>query len=276
MGRVERRRYRRRRLRAARLIYVLAAAVILAGLAGRLSGGGFDASLLPAPTTTPLAPEEDRTPVTREVTLNEECWYAIQSGVFTEQAAAEAVRNLYADRGARGFVTADGGRYRVFLACFADKTDAAAVRDRLSARQSVETYLYAWMSPGLTLRLTGTSGQLEVAEAGLALALNAAERLRDAAAALDNTGMTTEDVLALTDGLRAQADSWSEAAALRFDRPYPPLIAAEQQLADACRAGLDRVCAAKGDPTALSAALKSEAMALYAQVIAMRTAIADA
>lgn len=278
MGRVERRRYRRRMTQAAaaRTLLVLTAAVIVCGLISRTRGGSLQVDRLTAPTATPVASSFDETPVTRDLVLDEERWYAIQTGVYSTQEAADAHIAAYADRGAPGMSAACDGKYRVLIASFGEKNDAQSVRQRLSDRQNVETCLYEWVCEPVTLRLSGKAGQLDVAEAGMALPLQAARLLRDAATSLDEGGMTSQDVLDLTSSLDAQFITWADAARARFDRPYPPLVQGELALVSVWQETASAVRqAAREGATQLSGTLKCRAMQYYAQIIAMRGGLTD-
>ena len=274
MGRVEKRMYRRARGQALlrRTLLFLTALIITAGLASRAqSGRGLQAQAVVQPTQTPVAPAFDETAETREITLGQETWYAIQTGIFTSQAAAEEKAGLYAQRGAPGYVAQDGAKWRVFIACYGDKDDASGVRERLSAGQDVETYLHSWVCPALTLRLSGMRGQIDVAEAGLSQGLQQAVRLRDGAALLDCGEWTPGEARALAEELRAQAALWLETARSRFARPYPALMAGLMEAAEEWNGRyqlLDR--AAQESATALSAEMKLQAMALYDEVCAVR------
>ena len=113
MGRVEKRMYRRARGQALarRALLFLTALVVAAGLASRLQGGrGLQAQAVSDPTPTPVSPAFDETVETREITLAQETWYAIQTGIFTSQSAAVEKAGLYAQRGAPGYVAQDGAK----------------------------------------------------------------------------------------------------------------------------------------------------------------------
>ena len=166
MSRGQKRRYRRDRGQAMlrRLLLFLTAMVVLAGVASHFTGrASITATPLPAPTATPVTATFDETVTTREVALPQDVWYAIQTGVYSTREAAEGRVNAYADRGAPGYVAEDGGKWRVFIACYGSREDASAVRERLTTMQQVDTYLHEWQCPALTLRLSGMAGQLDVA-----------------------------------------------------------------------------------------------------------------
>ena len=267
MGRVEKRMYRRARGQALarRVLLFLTALVVAAGLASRLQGGrGLQVQALSDPTPTPVSPAFDETAETREIALAQETWYAIQTGIFTTQKAAEEKAGLYAQRGAPGYVAQDGAKWRVFIACYGSREDASGVRERLSAGQDVETYLYSWVCPEITLRLSGMRGQLDVAEAGLSMALQQAARLRDGAALLDCGEWTAEEARALAQELRDQASLWLDTARSRFARPYPALMEGLMGAAEKWNEQYQRLDgAARESATALSAEMKLQAMSLY-------------
>lgn len=278
MTRLERRRYRRakRAGQLSRTMLLMAVVVIAAGLAGRLRDGGLTVERLPAATVTPVAAAFDETLTEREITLPAETWYAIQTGVYAAESSAKERAAAYTDRGAPGVVIEDGGKYRVFIAAFGSQNDAASVRDRLGSRQEVETYLYAWTCPEITLRMNGMAGQLDVAEAGLDMALRAAAAVRDAVTAYDQGGITADDLLDALAGQEDRFSVWAETAAARFDRPYPPLIADELALSDAWHTACQEIrSAGRESATAMSAAAKCQCMLMFSRVAAMRTGISD-
>ena len=276
MAKAERRRVRRRMRRARRRRRVVLAVLLLLGLVGVLaarSGPRLIALPLPSATATPVADAYDRTVQTREITLPEATWYAIQTGVFSTEEAAREKADAYAGRGAPGTVVQDGEKWRVFIACYGNETDAAAVRQRLGEQQRVETYLYRWTCPSLALRLTGMAGQMDVVEAGLAMQQQNAERLRDAATLLDAGELTATEASGIVAEMDAGVTLWAETARSRFGRNPPEIVARLLECAvlwDSQRKALE---AAAGSPTELSASLKGQGMAMYDALICLRRAI---
>ncbi|MGN0761911.1 MAG: SPOR domain-containing protein, partial [Aristaeellaceae bacterium] len=119
-----------------RLLLFLTAMVVLAGVASHFTGrASITATPLPDPTATPVTAAFDESVTTREVSLPQDVWYAIQTGVYSTREAAEGRVNAYADRGAPGYVAEDDGKWRVFIACYGSKEDASAVRERLTTMQ---------------------------------------------------------------------------------------------------------------------------------------------
>lgn len=275
MGRVETRLYKRRhrRSRAIRVGVVLCLLTAAVLLAWKRLPGNFITELIALPTATPVTSAYDQTVETREVTLAEETWYAIQTGVFSSKEAAAQKAEAYTPRGAPGTVVQEGEKWRVFIACYGTEADASAVRARLEQNQKVETYLYGWKCPQLRMRLTGKKGQLDVVEAGFTLLSSTASTLRDAATALDAAQLTTQEAVSAVAALDGQIDLWEKTLRSRFGRSLPDL--AERMLS--VTAAWDVRCRrlqATDSATELSAALKAEAMGMYDELIAWRSALA--
>lgn len=273
MARVERRVYRRRRRRRRMLLAVVAALLGVGAVVWYAAqGGGLMAERLTEPSPTPVTASFDRTVSTREVTLPEVTWYAIQTGVFSTQEAAEQKAEAYADRGAPGVVIRDGNKWRVFIACYRNEADAAAVRTRLGESQRVETYLYRWSCPELRLRLTGMAGQMDMVEAGLSQLTQNAAALLELSAQLDAAQLTEDEVRSEVTALRGQSDLWQRTARERFGASVPELvtqlIGAEEDFAARTEQILSTDSA-----TALSAALKLQGMKLFDAAAALRSAI---
>lgn len=273
MTRVRRRRYRRRRRTGRIAVFLLLALALAAGVAVWRRPQMLRAEGIAPPSPTPVTSAFDRSVVTREVELPSDVWYTIQTGVFSAREAAVEKAAAYADRGAPGTVVEDGGKWRVFIASYGREEDAAAVRERLGSLQRVETYLYAWTCPSLRLRLSGMAGQLDVAEAGLTLLSGAGAILRDAAGLLDAAQVTTAEALRTVEELDGQITLWAETARDRFGRQQPELV---QQLLNIAQGWKTRCLAlreAAGTPEALSAALKTQGMQMYDEMIRLRSAL---
>lgn len=275
MGRVERRMYQRAKGRknAKRVMLCSIAAVVLLGLWIRWQGqDGLEMEHVPQPTNTPVTVAFDETVETREITLESQTWYAIQTGIYSTQAAAEEKVDVYAQRGAPGYVNQDGEKWRVYIACYGDKDDATAVRERLSVNQDVETYLHTWACPEITLRLTGMVGQMDVVKAGLTLMSQAANVLRDSAQKLDGGEMSTSEAQETIAALGESISLWLKTAQTRFAMPYPELVKLELQQAEGWAARHKQLQQAEG-ATALSAEMKLQAMAIFDECCALRQSL---
>ena len=189
--------------------------------------------------------------------------------MFSTEDAAREKAGLLTDRGAPGAVIEDGEKLLVFIACYGTETDAASVRQRLGENQRIETYLYRWTCPELQLRLKGMAGQVDVAEAGFTLLLQAARTLRDTASLLDAGELTLTEAQEQITALGGQMALWRQTAQERFGRNPPSPIKELLALSDAwaqIKANLD----SQDSKTALSAQLKLEGIGLFAQMIALR------
>ena len=275
MGRVETRMYKRKRQRARTLRWIVIL-LMLGGAAFLLWHNGhasFIAEKIGLPTPTPVASAYDEKVETREVTLEEETWYAIQTGVFSTQDAALQKADAYAQRGAPGTVVQEGEKWRVFIACYGTETDASAVRTRLEQNQKVDTYLYAWKCPQLRLRLTGKAGQLDAVEAGFTLLTSTAATLRDTATSLDAAQLTTQEAIAAMSALDGQISLWEDTVRARFGKSVPTLMESMLNITAHWDDRYESLQTSEG-ATALSAALKSEAMGLFDEIIAWRSELA--
>lgn len=275
MGRVETRMYRRRQKRAKWRKW-LVIGLMLTGLCVLLWRGGqasFVTDYIGMTAPTPGTSAFDRTVETREVTLNAETWYAIQTGVFSTQEAALEKADAYTQRGAPGTVIRQGEKWRVFISCYGTEGEASAVRTRLENNQKVDTYLYAWECPEVRLRLSGMAGQLDAAEAGFTLLTSVASALRDTATELDAAQLTTQEVKTEAKALDDQIALWEDTARSRFGKSIPSLVEGMLEITGGWDARYAAINAAE-DATAMSAALKAQAMGMYDDICAWREALA--
>lgn len=274
MGRVETRMYRRRQKRA-RWRRWLVVILLLAGIGVLFWRGGqasFVTDYVGLPGPTPLASAFDRTVETREVALNAETWYAIQTGVFSTQEAAVQKADAYTSRGAPGTVVRQGEKWRVFIACYGTEAEASAVRTRLESNQKVDTYLYAWECPEIRLRLSGMAGQLDAAEAGFTLLTTTAATLRDTAVELDAAQLTIQEVMAAARALDDQISLWESTVRSRFGKSVPALVEGMMTITSGWDARYAALGAAQ-DATALSAELKAQAMGMFDDICTWRAAL---
>lgn len=275
MGRVETRMYKRRRqrtkvLRMAVLLLILSCAAVI--LWRRLPEG-FISEHIGLPTPTPVTSSFDQTTGSREVTLAAETWYAIQTGVFSTQEAAVQKADAYTERGAPGTVVQDGEKWRVFIACYGTEEQAVSVRTRLEQNQKVDTYLYAWNCPELRLRLSGMVGQMDVVEAGFTLLTSSASAMRDAAINLDAGELTTAEASSAVEALCSQISLWEDTTRSRFGKKTPELVQGMLDMTGNWSTRLEKLKTA-ATATELSAGLKAQAMGMFDEIIAWRSALA--
>ena len=271
MGRVETRMYKRRQKRAARLRWLVVILLALGAAVWFLGRGqaSFVMEKIGLSASIPKNGEFDKTVESREVVLPAEIWYAIQTGVFSTQEAALQKADAYTQRGAPGTVVKQGEKWRVFIACYGTEGEASAVRSRLETNQKVDTYLYNWECPEVHLRLSGMAGQLDAAEAGFTLLTSTAAALRDTAMELDAAQLTSQEVNTAMDALDAQIALWEDTVKSRFGRDVPPLFKDMLDITANWDARYSALRAAE-DATALSAALKAQAMGIYDEICTWR------
>lgn len=264
---------RKRRIR--RFTLYLTLVLIAVGMLGRFrSSGMLTVDPLVAPTATPLSAAFDETPVSRQIILPDSVWYALQTGIFSDAAAAEKAAALYSDRGAPGYILRQNGKYRVLIACYGSRDAAESVRSRLSEKQSVETYIFEWSADELGMQMSGMAGQLDVVEAGLSLLHDTSVQLRDLASGCDSGEYTLEEGLAVVSGIQSQLTLLRSTLASRFSQPRPAFVTTELSELDAALSLLVPLneCSTTTD---LSARLKLQAMALYEQLHNLRAILLD-
>lgn len=270
--RIQRRRDRGQRM-LRRVLLFLSALIIVAGLVQRFAGQEtLQVTGIASPTVTPIAGAWNETMESREITLMAVSWYAIQTGVYSDENTAAVRAEAYTDRGAPGVVVADGDKWRVLIACFAREADASSVRSGLKEQQGVDTYLYTWECPELRLRMSGMAGQLDLAESGLQQMLTAAERLRNAATDLDMGEITAAEARQIIRDIDSQLSVWTETVQKRFSKPYPGLIASEMAQISEWTVHRNAMEASR-DAAALSAAMKCHAMQIYEGVVTLRSTL---
>ncbi len=275
MGRVERRVYRRKlaRRRCVRTVVLLVLLVVaVAAVLGQERRARLSAEAIAQPTATPIAVSYDQRLVEREVILPEETWYAIQTGVFSTQEAAQEKAGVLTQRGAPGAVVQDGDKWRVFIACYGTETDAASVRQHLGENQRVETYLYRWTCPELQLRLKGMAGQVDVVEAGFTLMMQSVRLLRDTASLLDAGELTQLEAKQALSEQESQVRLWEKTANDRFGRNPPSPVKELLNQLQAWTAALD-TCRQQETKTALSAQLKLEGIGLFENMVMLRATL---
>ena len=263
---------KRRKKQHVSLLLVLSAAVVIAfGFRSRqMAENALSAQPLSVPTPTAVAPLFDETPAEREYVLPASSWYALQTGLYSDSASAGEVAGLLTDRGAPGYVLAQNGKYRVLIAAYDDQAAADAMRTRLSQHQNVETIVYRWTGDEVTLRLSGMTGQLDAAEAGLTLLFQTAPAMRDLAVACDQGEYSADEVIAALDSTLSQLDTWEQTIHTCFYMPYPPLVNELLCVSDAVRDAVLSAQSASGI-TELSAMLKLQSMSLYERLNTFRS-----
>ncbi len=179
-------------------LLIVSLALVVTGLFGR-GAPMDDVALIPqvAPTPDLSAEEYDQTPTERELTLPERTYYTIQLAAYENEQSAMDSAAAFQKRGAAGYVMHDM-RYRVLAALYLDRMDAQLVRVQLNETNGLDAYVYPVTLPSITLRMTGSVGQLDALEAACDGALTLLDELQALSVHLDRQTLTAEEtVLAL-------------------------------------------------------------------------------
>lgn len=173
----------------------------------------------------------------RTLTLPGATHFALQLGVFSEKAGADALAKSYQGRGAGGYVYHRDG-YRVLAAAYDTRGDAQAVQNRLADTHGVDAYLYPLTRSEVTLRLTGQKAQLSALSDAFDLCIQQTSALAQLSQSLDDGSMTEGQV---RQALSSQQDTVNILAGrLRalFSAEKHPAVSSLLQLMDGLSADL--------------------------------------
>ncbi len=135
----------------------------------------------PVPTDMQVSLNDTKQAVEFDVTLPAMTCYALQMGVFSSAANAQAQALSLQGGGAGGYVMHDGERYRVLSAAYPGKDEAASVRDAYIS-QGVDCTVYTFATSEATYRVSALEEQLDAVNAGFASIANAQRSLTELAA----------------------------------------------------------------------------------------------
>lgn len=134
----------------------------------------MDASPTPVPSSADPLPDASPTPSasqgaqtsTSELKLPGVTAYAVQMGLFDDEAGAKTYAEQIKKQGAAGYLYQDQATgYRVLAAAFAQESDAETVRTQLK-EGGVEAVLYTLSVPALDIEFTASQEQLQGLEQG--------------------------------------------------------------------------------------------------------------
>lgn len=134
-------------------------------LAPVFSGEGLTRLSLDGDGEDEAGAQEASTPVgaateTRTYILSAYDCYALQIGVYEDEANARTQAEKLMQLGAAGRVEADGGRYRVLASAYPTQADAKAVQQRLQT-EGMESYVYPVRSVERTYSISGDAAQTQ-------------------------------------------------------------------------------------------------------------------
>lgn len=199
------------------LLLFLSLVIILSGL---FTKGREVPSIEPIAEVTPepFTDSFDETRATREITLKEQQWYALQLGAFENEDSAREQAALFQKRGAAGYLWQDS-RFRVLAAVYPLRDDAQRVRDQLQENHAVDSYLFEIALPALMLRLTGMNGQLDILEAAFIHADDTIAALQSLSVTLDRQEISNEEAAEQLRIRMQQLDQVSTRLSQRFAQP---------------------------------------------------------
>ncbi len=216
-AKVEKRTYRApgngKRILTGVLLFV-SCLLILSGLL-RDGTGGLKVEVKITPTPTVIGKTFDETMTTRQISIPQRSWYAIQLGVFDSEASARAQADSFVARGAAGYVLKDS-RFRVLAALYSTRDEAQTVRQQLQTQHKIDSYVYEVSLPEILLNVEGMAGQLDVLEAGMQFLNTALEKFCQSSISMDRQDQSVEQELTKLAEIASQADTLANVLKVRF------------------------------------------------------------
>lgn len=149
--------------------------------------------------------------VNEKILLPDLSVYALQIGVYAEQANADEVAGIAKERGGAGYILNDGNM-RVLLSAYKTRDEAKSVADNLLSAENYETYEYDLPAKGVTFDITVTHQEnLDAIKAFFESTKSIHDSYYDLALKFDKKEITADDVAAALAGLKEDARSKIEA-----------------------------------------------------------------
>ena len=228
--RIYRNRQNRNRMFCVGMLAV-AALVVLSGLLSGNTGDDFDLLKIRHETSEPFADHFDETRTETVVDLPAYSWYALQTGVFEDEASARQSSLAFQKRGAAGYLWHDG-RYRVLASAYPQREDAQLVREQLREQHNIDSYLYAIEFPAVSLRLSGMQGQIDILQAAFGHAADLAEQIQKISVELDRQEISADDAAKRIASLNTQMREAAIRLGQRFASPVPETVQALMECFD--------------------------------------------
>ena len=243
-GRLATRRYRARGYRAGRLLLLIVGIGLGFAGANALRGGTppplTKITAEPAPTLPPEETQADE----RTLTLSGQSWYALQLGVYRDEAAARQEAETYRARGAGGYILQKDG-CRVLAAAYSTRADAQAVTTSLKTRHRLDTEVVEIVSPEITLRLSGQKGQLTALSDAYAAMEKLCGHLYALSLSLDRQETGLRDALAALQSERDTLNALVERLQSRFGASAPDAVLTLKQALSDCARSLSAAAASQ-------------------------------
>lgn len=206
------------------ILLAASALLFLSGLIFRNESADFwIEQQMPEETGTPLNKEFDETPAETVIELAQSTWFALQTGVFENEEAAQKSANAFQKRGAAGYLWKDG-RFRVLAAVYSTQEDARYVRQQLLDQHQIDSYLYTITFPAVSLRLKGMQGQMDILQAAFVHVHELAAQLQQFSVELDRQERSAAETVTQLQSLRTQLNVVRERLRQRFAAPMPDAV----------------------------------------------------
>ncbi len=148
--------------------------------------------------------------VNEKIVLPDLSVFALQIGVYAEQANADEAAGLAQERGGAGYILNDGNM-RVLLSAYETQDEAKSVSDNLLSTENYETYEYDLAAKGVTFDITAHQENLDAIRTFFEITKNIHDTYFDLTLKFDKKEITADDVLASLAGLREDAQPNIEA-----------------------------------------------------------------
>lgn len=203
----------------------LALMIFLTGILSKKKVPNFQLEQLPGQTQIPLSEQFDETISETVIDLEEQNWFALQTGVFENEASAKQSALSFQKRGAAGYLWQDG-RFRVMAAVYSTQEDARYVRQQLQEQHQIESYIYRISFPAMSLQLKGMRGQMEILQAAFAHVHDLVSQLQQISYEMDRQECSVEECVTKIQALQTQLDIVSLRLQQRFVSPVPETVKA--------------------------------------------------
>ncbi|MBR3017743.1 MAG: SPOR domain-containing protein [Clostridia bacterium] len=243
-GRLATRRYKTRGGKVRRILLLIVGIGLGFAGANALRGGTLPPLTKIAAEPVPTLPPEETQADERTLTLSGQSWYALQLGVYTDEAAARQEAESYRARGAGGYILQKDG-CRVLAAAYSSRADAQAVMTRLKTRHRLDCEVVEIVSPEITLKVSGQKGQLTALSDAYAAMEKLCDHLYRLSLSLDKQETGVREALAALKSEQDTLNALIERLQSRFGASAPSAVVQLKQTLSDCARSLSAASAAQ-------------------------------
>ena len=132
--------------------------------------------------------------------------YALQVGVFDEEANAEEMAQTLKDKGGAGYIIQDGDSYRVIISAYRTEAEAENVKTRLAEEQKLDSKLYNITTEQINVELSAPEEYLAQLEDAIEESADIHEALLELSLSYDKGDLNLEQVKSELETLKDTAD----------------------------------------------------------------------